>query len=223
MKQILIAVISFLCCMPVLAQNSWEIKEKRDNNVYVNANFTTIPFDCPTVNPIGASVGIAHNFKIGKQGLFTEAGVELGYQQGRSDFGYGTTEKVPFRFVYKNLNGRIPLNIGYKLPIGDQDMALSIYAGANIQYYLFSKESWRDYKDNMDWETELLDTKLHYGLQAGANLDFNQEWFAGAEFSYNLSKMCTDELDMHLSNKLHTFNNNPNAYAISLRIGYRFR
>lgn len=49
---ILICLLS-LFCLSINAQNSWEIKEVRNNSVYGEVTLMTIPMGDINVNPIG--------------------------------------------------------------------------------------------------------------------------------------------------------------------------
>ena len=219
MKNIIILFSVSLFCLNMNAQNSWEIKEERNNSVYGEAMLMTIPMGDLNVNPIGFRGGITHTFEIGKQGLFADISAELGYQQGRADF---KRKEIPHRINQKILDGKIPLNIGYKFPIGD-DFALRIYAGGNIQYYLFTKETWHDYKENIEYDVDYIDKKLHLGYQVGANFDFTEEWYAGLEFTHTITSI-RDKIDTHNTtsdvNLIDSTDSHP--YAFMLRIGYRF-
>jgi hypothetical protein len=219
-KGILISLLS-LFCLNINAQNSWEIKEVRNNSVYGEVTLMTIPMGDINVNPIGFRGGVTHTFEIEKQGLFADVSAELGFQQGRADF---KMKEIPHRLSQKILDGRLPLNVGYKFPIGE-DFALRIYAGGNVQYYLLTKETWHDYKENKEYDVEYINKKFHFGYQVGVNFDFTEEWYAGFEFTHTLSAISDDERNgatratPEISN-IDCYDSHP--YAFQFRVGYRF-
>lgn len=224
MKKILFSLALALSVLCVQAQNSWEIQENRNKSVYLNANLSHMNLDLPTLNPVGMSVGVDKTIQLGKAGFFTQVGAELGYQQARADY---VNSKLPYRLTYKTLSARVPLNVGYKFPVGvAENMALSLYAGANVQYYMYTQENWNNYTEQKESNCHALNNKLHYGLQLGGNFHFNAEWYAGAEFSYNLSRICKeaggDEFPPTAGPATALLNMNPRPYTVTLRIGHKF-
>jgi len=222
MKNTIFLLFAFLFCLNMNAQNSWEIKEKRNNSLYGEATLMTIPMGDLNVNPIGFRGGLTHTFEIWDKGLFTDIGAELGYQQGRADF---RRNEVPHRLNHKILDGKFPLNLGFKFPIGD-DFTLRIYAGGHMQYYIFTKETWHDYKENIEYDTDYIDNKLHFGYQIGANFDFTEEWYAGFEFTHTITSMCdkiADGTTRATTDVSHIESYGSHPYAFAFRIGYRFK
>ena len=226
LKRYFLCLACLCCCMGMAAQNSWEIREKHNNQVYVNVDFMNIHMGDLKINPQGARVGVGHTWELGLQGLYVDGGVELGYHQGKADYQY---RENPYRLTFKILDGRVPLNVGFKFPVG-QDMNLRVYAGANVQYYFSEKENCHNFNGPVDTDPEYIQNSFRYGLQAGVLLDFTDRWFGGAEFSYDLNPIQDEEQllgtaatrsisDAHVVSHI-AYEAHP--YAITLRLGYRF-
>lgn len=214
MKRIITAFVLLACILPTIAQNSWEIKDKKLNSLQVGAVFMSIPTDLMRVNPVGMQAGYTRTLELGNKGLYLETGLSMQYARVRADF---DKKESPKRLNSNLLIGRVPVLVGYKWDL-EHDTALRLHAGAFAQYRLAEDATIHSYELNKDIDFNAFWNKTFgYGLIVGAQYNFDSQWFGGADFTYNLNCISDDFTPTIL---LSTDGVKP--YAIELHIGYRF-
>lgn len=214
MRKITLLFMCLCAVLPLCAQNSWEIKDKKPNSLQVGAVLMSIPAEPMHINPVGIQAGYMRALELGSKGWFVQGGVALQYLRARADF---DKKDSPKRLDSNLVIGKVPVQLGYKWDL-EHDTAFRLYAGGYAQYLLLQDAGVRFYElnDVLDFDT-FWNKKLGYGLTVGAQYDFDTQWFGGVNFHYSLNPISDDE---QRNIPLSTLDARP--FAFELHIGYRF-
>lgn len=192
MKKLLLFIVSIIMlALPSEAQlvrsRTFAEKEKSGFNRFsVGYDAMFLDHDFGTLN--GVNLQYMHGFRVAKVPLFIELGVDVSYNVKdyiwRSDFYYDSYYDEYYLETYKqmlhSLSLRIPLNISYKINLGDK-FSIQPYTGINLKI----NPLFYDYYIN---KFEILsDDEYSYLEEEGENKMFQMGWQIGLGF--NISKL----------------------------------